>query len=148
MSHEEQDRQDAADVAVVDAAQKAQPPLQPIVPQAITFADIEANDLFGAGCYLLTGNDDAMVFLGDDVRGAMKLDGKIVTFAADAGSTRLPYSAYQRYTSTAYSAEFSVPEGEPQSTGLETSRWPGSVTIRDAFERPVYEGKGMLECGA
>ncbi|MCB2080141.1 MAG: hypothetical protein KDE55_20895 [Novosphingobium sp.] len=148
MSADEKANSDASDVAYVEAVQDRHPPVETIAPQPITFTDIEAHDLFGAGCYILVGDAEEMVFLGDDVRGAIKLDGEIVGFAADTGSPELPYASRERYTGKAYWVELHKADVEGTPYGEESIRWPGTIAIYDRWERPIYSAKGTLECGA
>jgi len=137
--------------AAKESAAPAPGPAQAIRPQAIDYADIEANGLAGAGCAFLigTGDEAANVFLSDDQRGAFKLNGRMVLLAPDTASPELPYLSRQRYTGEGMSVHVEQGPGEGAPYGDESMRWPGSsLTARDNQDRVIYQAKGMLECGA
>ena len=116
--------------------------------QPITFEDLEKNDLFGAGCYILAGEGEDMVFLGDDLRGAVKLDGRIVLLSPDDASAELPYLSRERYEGAELNILLGLPEGDGEPVGEEAVRWPGSIEITDKSGKTIYAAEGILECGA
>lgn len=141
----------ARDVAKIEKAQDTHPPVQPLKPEAIEFADIDANGLAGAGCSFLVGNGDeaANMFLSDDQRGAFKRDGKMVILAPDTGSPELPYLSRQRYTGRDMWVHIEQGPGEGEVYGEEAMRWPDSaLTAYDRWDRVIYRARGTLECGA
>lgn len=148
LSPQEQERRDAAAVAEVEAAQT--PPAMPIDPQAISFADIERENLFGAGCAFLTGagGGDPIV-LTQRGEGYMKLDGAIVRFAADPGSDDLPLGTRRKYTGGEYAFEVIMDPGSGSQSGMETVDYPGSrLTVRDGRSRTVFQADGLVQCGS
>jgi len=144
-------QQHTNDVAKIEKAQDTHPPVQPLRPEAIEFADIDANGLAGAGCAFLVGEGDAAanMFLSDDQRGAFKLKGKMVILAADSGSPELPYLSRQRYTGRDMWVHVEQGPGEGVPYGDEAMRWQGStLTAYDRWDRATYRAQGTLECGA
>lgn len=140
-------REDAAAVASVEAAQTL--PLVPIAPAAITFSDIERNDLFGAGCaFAPEGAPSDILALAQGGAGYLKIDGRIERFAPDAGSKELPYLARARYTSTQRTFELTYNGSEGRQTGPETIDYPGSLVVRDESDRVAYQQRGTVQCGA
>ena len=125
-----------------------------IVPQDITFADIERHDLFGAGCYFLdnagrSGDEKApMLFLASDEKGWLKLDGQMVEFVADQTSSELPYLSRSKYRSKELNVALDRNNAKARSTGPETETAPGSITIRDEGDRVVFQRSGAIDCGA
>ncbi len=143
-------KQDARDVAQVEAAQKIHPPLAALRPEPIAFADIEAHNLFGAGCSL-TPKAEVLsdpVVLADSDRAVIKLDGKLVLLAADRGSATMPYDSVTHYVGKAQTLRLGKDPGEGKQHGEESMRWNGRVTIRDAYDRVVYLSDGWFDCGA
>lgn len=149
-SKQEQARQDVRDVAQVEAAQKIHPPLAALRLEPIAFADIEAHNLFGAGCSL-TPKAEVLsdpVVLADSERAVIKLTGQMVLLAADRGSAAMPYDSVTHYVGKAQSLLLEKDPGEGQKHGEESMRWNGRVTIRDAYDRMVYRSDGWFDCGA
>ena len=141
---------DAEAVAMVKKAQDSKPPLRAVSSGRILVADLDKHDLYGAGCTFAPEGAGAadFVFLGDDVRGAVKIDGAIVILAADSGSPALPYGARERYTGKEFSIQLAKGAGEGIAASEESAGWPCTLTIRDQWERPIYTANGSLECGA
>jgi len=128
----------------------APPRLHQIAPQGITFADIEKHDLFGAGCgFMPDGADkpDAVVFT-DDVKASMLVGESLVQLPAITSSADFPYGSYQRYASPDLSLKLNKAKGKPITTGMESATWRGSLTVRDKWDRVVYQADGKVECGA
>lgn len=138
---------DAADVAEI-RAEHDMPPVVPFDPERISYTDIEANNLFGAGCGFAPEGSLSVIFLGQEDHGFVKLDGRIVTFAPDKGSAELPLRSWSRYTGKEHSIEIGIAPGEGEPDGIETSKWPGTMTVRDYKDRVVFEKAGVLGCGS
>ena len=134
----------------VEAAQDRHPPVQRLAPQPITFTDLEAANLSGAGCGFTPTSGEGLdpVLYTDSVRGVLKLAGEIVTLAADSGSEEFPYGSRERYTARAMELVLSRAPGEGTPSGEEAMRWPGTLTVRDQWGRTVHAAQGTLECGA
>ena len=145
----QQARDDARAVAMVEAAQHAVPPPMPIEPQPITAADIEKNALYGAGCTLVPTSQpggDPLV-MANDRRAVIKIGGKLVTFAADAGSAPLELGVRSHYAGKAQSLFLQKAGGDGTRLGEETFRWDGSLTVRDAHDQLIYTSTGEIVCG-
>lgn len=137
--------QNAADVAEVEAINNA---AQPISPERISYTDIETNNLFGAGCGFAPENSIAVLFLAQEERGFLKLDGDILALAPDKGSARLPVSSYAKYDGKDYVVELSLDATKAAQEGIELAKWPGRMTVHDANGRTVYESTGLVGCGS
>ena len=139
--------QDAADVAEIEAMHDM-PQVQPAELERIGYTDIEKNDLFGAGCGFAPGGGMAIVFLAQEERGYIKQDGKIEALAPDKGSAGLPMPGYARYDGSDLSIELSLEENDGQADGIENTKYPGKLMIRDTKGRTVYEKDGTVGCGS
>lgn len=143
----EQAAKDERDVAQVRAIAEAPPP-QPIAPENIGFSDIEANDLFGAGCAFSPPNSMSVLTIAQPDRAYLKLDGKIIALAADKGSESLPLGAWTRYDGEKYQLSLSRAAGEGEASGAETVDYSGEMVVRDPQDRPVFQRSGTIRCGA
>jgi hypothetical protein len=139
--------QDAADVAEIRAMHD-NPPAVPIDPERISYTDIEKNDLFGAGCGFAPETSLSVIALAQPERGFLKIDGAIVTLSPDKGGASLPMSSWQSYAGSDYAFELKQLPGEGEESGVESTSWPGSLTITDAKGKAVYQSEGTLQCGA
>jgi hypothetical protein len=85
----------------------------------------------------------------------MKIDGEIERFAADPGARELPAHTRSVYNSKGYALVLALrdpspdPDGEPApETSAGRGNYEGSVTLRDAYGRVVYEGTGLAQCAS
>jgi hypothetical protein len=143
---EERARSDAADVASVEAAQDAHPPVQPIMPEPITFKDVQRHNLSGAGCSF-TPHGAAQgrpILVTLQQRAVFKLDGSPFVLAANPGSSELPFGAHAEYAGRAHGLRLAKDTADPSD---KPGRWQGSVTFTDQFERPVFTAHGTFDCG-
>lgn len=140
-SPEEKARQDARDVAMVEAAQKVQPPVQRLGPQPIPQIDIDRYGLTAPGCSFVPAGAASPdpVLLAGDVRGFLKIGENIVILAADRGSPALPHGGYEKYSGRGHWLQLTRGEGGGEVL-------PGSLTVRDKFDRVVYFSAGQLTC--
>ena len=144
----EQEAQRQRDVAQVEASMDAPP--EPLVLEPITFADVERENLFGAGCNVLPADEDASgiaIVLAHDDAAYFKRDGEFVRLSADTGSAELPYMARQKYSGLAFSLELEL-EGEGEQSGYETTDYRSVLTVRDDHDREVLVQRGVTQCGA
>jgi hypothetical protein len=74
----------------------------------------------------------------------MKIDGEMERFAADPGSRELPMHTRSVYNSKDFSMVLALQEDTGE--GEEQVSFEGSVTVRDAYGRVVYEGIGEAQC--
>lgn len=137
----------AADVAEIEAIHDT-PPVQPVSPERISYTDIEKNNLFGAGCGFAPNGGIAIMFLAQESHGFIKLDDKIVTLAPDKGSSPLPLGAFAQYDGREFSVALKLDQTKGERDGIETTKFPGQMTIRDMKERVVYDAKGTIGCGS
>ena len=146
-SPEEQAQADARDVAMVEAANEAMPPLEEVTPEPILFPDIERYDLLGQACNYAPGTSLGTRVIAREADAFVKIDGEIVRLAADPGSRELPMHTRTLYNGKEYSLRLAIDGGqEIEADG--TTSYEGSVTLRDAFGRVVYEGTGLAQCKA
>ena len=145
-----QAREDAKAIAMVEAAQDAKPPPAPLYPEAITSADIEANQFYGAGCNLIPAGQPGgnPVLIANGNRAVLKVGGKFVSFAADPGSALLAMGTRSHYVGKAQSLILERGTGDGTKLGEEASRWDASVSVRDAYGQMVYSAGGELVCGS
>ncbi|MDA7788000.1 hypothetical protein N8940_02070 [Sphingomonadaceae bacterium] len=131
-------------VAAVEDAQVLPP--DKVQPEPILFADIEAEDLFGASCVFMPEGSSEMVALAMEEVGAIKLDGKILRLAPDTGSGKLPYDIHEKFDGLAWSIAFEL-KGEGDQSGAETTDYPAHFTLRDSSGQVSYEAEGTAQCG-
>lgn len=137
-------------IAQVQAAQDAAPPPEPIEPQPLTAADLEKGKLYGAGCSLVPSTQPGgnPVLLVDQKRATMKVGGKFVTFAADAGSEELAMGVRTHYVGKSQSLMLEKGAGTGSRLGEEAMRWDGRLAVRDAHDQLVYSNSGEITCGS
>ena len=140
---------DAKAIAMVEAAQNVRPPPQPLEPEPITSADIEANKLYGAGCNLIPADQPGgnPVLVANDRRALIKLGGKFIAFSADTGSAVIAMGTRTHYVGKAQSLFLERGSGDGTRLGEEASRWDGRLTVRDTWNRVVFTQSGEVVCG-
>ena len=143
---EEQAIQDERDVAMVEAANDVAPPIQLITPEPIPPSDIERYDLFGQACNYAPGTSLGTRVIAREADAFFRVEGKIVRLAADSGSRELPQRTRTLYSGKEYSLRLALDEGEPGTAGTDTVNHEGTVEVRDAYGRVVYEGSGLAQC--
>jgi len=141
----EQKAADDRAVAQVEAVQKQKPPPRPISPEPILFGDIQRFNLFGAGCAFAPGGSMGAVLLTRDKVAYLKLADRVVRFAADPGSAKLPLGTMSRYVGKEFAASLTR-VGEPG--GAQALRSSAHLTVTDPYDQPVYDADGLLQCGA
>lgn len=136
---------DAQDVAMVERMN--QPPFLPIKPQPFTAADIAQYDLARSGCMFRPGDraDEAPLFVAQQDRGYLKIDGKLLPLAVRNDSAELPAGAHSTYVGTQNWVELVAQAGQGGvSRGEKT--WPSRFVIRDANERVAFNAIGQVSC--
>lgn len=123
------------------------PPTETVVPQTIGFPDIEAHNLFGAGCAYASGTSMAPVVLALEDEAVMKIDGEIHRFVIDQESVGAEPAAERRYLARGRTLHLSI-EGEGTQAGPETVNYPGSVRLLDDAGAVLYETTGTAQCGS
>lgn len=130
---------DARDVAMVEAAQKVRPPVQRLGPQPIAQADVDRYNLGGPGCAFTPKAGGGPILLTGEERGVVKIGDRLVVLAADSGSGVFPKNTHEKYAGRG--AWIQLTRGEGPEANM-----PGSMTVRDRFERVIYFSAGNLTC--
>ncbi|ANU07944.1 hypothetical protein [Paraurantiacibacter namhicola] len=115
--------------------------------QPILYPDIEANDLFGAGCNFASGKSMAAVVLAQSDYAAIKIDGEVLQLGPAEGTGELELGARDTYASEDYRLELAL-QGGGESSGYETVDFQGAVRLSDASGNPVYATTGTAQCGS
>lgn len=147
LSADEQAAQDAAIADRVREANDAGPPVEEVVPEAISYADMEANDLLGQACSYAPGTSMGVRVVAREADAYMMIDGELVRFAADPGSRELPANSRTLYNGREYALRLAIDdliaEGE-----IESATYEGTIWLYDRLDRVVYTGSGPVNCGA
>ncbi len=150
MSAAERAAEDAAMVERVREANDLAPPLVEVVPDPLLYDDIEANDLYGLACSYAPGTSMGARVIAREVDAFVKIDGEVLRFAADPGSRELPAATRSLYNGREYSLRLDIAE---KGTGEESADggadfYEGTVWLRDRWDRVIYQGTGVVNCGA
>lgn len=138
---------DERDIALVEKANRGT--ALPIAPQPILFPDIERYKLYEVTCAFVGksgGLGAIMLARADD--GYMKLNDKMIRFAADKGSAELPYGAHARYTGKKYAFTLALAPGSSRRSGTETTDYKGDLTVEDGKGNVVFKDAGSVQCGS
>lgn len=138
-----QQRADAQAVQEIVAA-NTPPPFDPEL-QSMDYADFEREGLLGVSCAFVI--DDEVMALAMQEVGALKYRGSVEQFAADAGSPEGPFDTRVKYDGRQMSFEMEV-SGTQERTGEEVWSQPARLTVRDDFDRVVFQRAGTAECGS
>ncbi|MBV1687276.1 hypothetical protein KRR38_06205 [Novosphingobium sp. G106] len=131
---EEKAAADARAVAQVEAIQKIKPPVQPLELGAVNPNVRRLYKLGSSDCAFATDPNPGafpLLIVGGP-KAVLLIDGEPAIFAADNGSPEVAAGVHAKYVGRSYSAQF--------------ARQPDRVTIRDRFERIVYQAPGTLSC--
>lgn len=150
---EEQAASDARDVAMVKEANEVMPPLKQVTPEPILLPDIERYDLLGEACNYAPGTSLGTRVIAREADAFVKIEGEMVRLAADPGARELPLHTHTLYNGKEYSLRLSI-EGEGDEEGVgetespvpQPTNYEGTVQLRDAYGRIVYEGTGLAQC--
>ena len=126
---------------------EAEPPVPAAAPQQITYSDIEANNLFGAGCAYSSGTSMAPIVLALADEAIMKIGGQIQRFRIDPESEGTRLGAHSRYLAEDRVLFLTV-EGEGAPSGEETVNFTGSVRLIDGAGAELYATTGTVQCGS
>ena len=132
---------------VLSACSAKPDPAPQLALQPILYPDIVQNKLYGSGCNFVAANDGmGGVFMAQDAKGLMKLDGHIVEIPVAGDAAALPQAAHTHYAGPLYSATLiQVPGGKSKTTGV-VSVFAAHLTIFDARKQSVYEADGDAQC--
>jgi hypothetical protein len=125
---------DARAVAQVEAVQTIKPPVQPLELGAVNPNVRRLLKLGDSGCAFSTDPNPGafpLLVMGGP-RAVLLIDGEPAVFVADSGSPEVTAGVHAKYVGRSYSAQFALQ--------------PDRVTIRDRFERIVYQAPGTLSC--
>ncbi|MXO64539.1 hypothetical protein [Altericroceibacterium endophyticum] len=149
LSPAEKAARDARDIAMVKEVQNSEPPLQPIVPDAILYPDLEKHGIAGEACNYAPGTSLGTRVIAMSEIAYMKIDGTMTQFATDPGAQQLPAGSWSKYDGRAYSVQLQI-EGEgDEALGSEAKTdYEGHVVVRDEYGRVVFDGTGLAQCGA
>lgn len=134
----------------VREANDIEPPLVELVPEPLLYDDIEANDLYGLACSYAPGTSMGARVIAREVDAFVKIDGEVLRFAADPGSRELPAATRSLYNGREYSLRLEIVEKDTseEATDGGAAFYEGSVWLRDRWDRVVYQGTGVVNCGA
>ena len=138
--------EEAPDIDYDAMNEAAEGPGAMIQPTPMTFADIERFNLFGAGCNISQG--DGLIFIAQPEEGYFLLNGELKRLAPHATRAELPYGMSDHYDGREHSVELQIDLASEKVEAPEVVTFQGSMTIRDAKERVVYEYSGPIQCGA
>lgn len=139
--------QAAKDVAMVERMN--QPPFSPIRPQPFTPDDIAKYDLH-RGCEFRPGSElsEPALFVAQEDRGYIKIDGRLMPLAVKSGSAELPSGAHSSYVGTQNRIELVSQAGAEGEVTQGRKAWPSRLVIHDANERVAYDALGQVRCPA
>lgn len=144
-----EDEQAAADAAVAERVREANdapPPLVEIVPDAIGYPEMEANDLLGAACAYAPGTSMGARVIARETDAYMKIDGEMERFVADPGSRELPGLTRTLYNSREFVLRLEIEDADAGGAN-EVSTYEGTIWLYDRWDRVVYTGTGAVQCG-
>lgn len=146
LTAEEREAEIDAEVAAVEAAQI--PPLVPVTPEPLEFADFERESMFGASCSFNSDNSpDEMIALAMSDRGMMRIDGNAEVYAADMGSAESVLGTRSEYDGKTFEFALNIDQGSGEQVGYEATAYPAKLTVRDGRDRTVFEAEGKAICG-
>ena len=134
------------EIAQVKAANSALPPVQEVIPEPITDADIQRYDLLGQSCAYAPGTSLGTLVIAREADAFAKIAGEVERFAADPGSRALPQRSRSLYNSKNYSLRLGI-TGSPSQTENRQADYEGTVELRDPHGRLLYSGTGLARCG-
>ena len=139
---------DAHDVAMVERMNAV--PFKPIRPEPFTAQDIDSYDLARSGCMFRPGTDpsELPLFVAQQDRGFVKIDGKLQPLAVKGGSAELPSGAHAAYIGLNNWVELVAQAGREGKTPGGDEAWPSRLVIHDASERVAFNSLGQVSCAA
>ncbi|MDE1466775.1 hypothetical protein [Aurantiacibacter sp. D1-12] len=146
LTSEQQAEQDAVMADQVREANDAGPPIEEVVPETISYPDMEANDLLGLACAYAPGTSLGVRVIARETDAFMKIDGEMVRFAADPGSRELPANTRTLYNGREYSLRLAIEEVIAEGE-IEDTTYEGTMWLYDRQDRVVYTGTGTTNCG-
>lgn len=129
----------------VDDGQQSEQPNQ-IEVGAILYPDIERYEIYGASCAYAEGTSLGAKVIAQNEDAFMKLNGEVIRFIADPGSSELPYGSRSAYTGDAYSLDLDI-SGDGMQSGEEVMEYAGTIELRDGNGEVIYRVTGAVQCG-
>jgi hypothetical protein len=131
---EEKTAADSRAVAQVEAAQKLKPPIQPLELGKVNPTVRRLFKLSDSGCAFRNDpNPGAFpLIIMSPAKAVLLVNGEPAILAADSGSPQLTAGMHQKYVGRTLSAQM--------------AQNPDRVTIRDSYERIVFQATGTLAC--
>jgi hypothetical protein len=145
-SPQQQAVNDDHDIALVKQAQRQKPPVVPVQPEPVSFAELSNhNDSIplpdgakvprpGEGCTFSVHGTTLLVIV--PKFGLARFSGRIEVFGADSGSPTIKGGLHVKYSGSEHALE------------LDQSGGSVRIVIRDKFDRPAYAALGDLACPA
>lgn len=142
--------EDAAAIAAVEAAQNFRPPVQTVRLEPITHQDVEANNLYGAGCnFVGAGDPQSPLVIAQSGRAIIKTGGELTVLFADIAGQKLEMGAWEHYTGKRNTLTIRrTGQGKGIPAGEEVTRYDSRLIVFDEYGRTVLEQTGPLDCGA
>lgn len=134
------------DYAAINEA--AEGPAIPLALQPIALADIEQHELSRAGCRLL-GEDGVEVLVAANEQGAhLMLDEELTALAPHSEASQVHPGVVSEFDGRTHSLEIAIERGSTRRPGPGLVAHKGTVMIRDAKGRIVFDRTGTVECGS
>ncbi|KLE35576.1 hypothetical protein [Aurantiacibacter luteus] len=127
----------------------APPRLAEIVPDAITYPDLEANDLVGgAQCAYAPGTSMGARVIARETDAYMKIDNTMQRFVADVGSRELPARTRTLYNSREYKLRLELEDAPERAAEADAvgGTYNGTIWLYDPYDRVVFTGTGTVNC--
>lgn len=146
----QQRREDDQAVAAVNAAQNRLPPLKPLRLQQLTSEDLGRMDDVGSRCTLPADPTGPaipqIVTMGS--YGWIKLDGELIRLAADTSSQPGYGKTWSRYTGKELTLRIEPAESPAAPATAKDVHRLVRLTVRDAWQRVIYETSAWQACTA
>lgn len=137
---------DAKDVALVEKLNRV--PFKPILPEPFEAEDIARYDLARSGCMFRPGDNpnEKPLFVAQEDRGYLKIEGKLYPLSVKSGSAELPSGAHSTYIGTQNWIELVAQAGDQGTTVNGAQSWPSRLVIHDSSERVGFDAVGQVRC--
>lgn len=139
-----EDRRSTVDYNEIN--RRALGPAQEISPEPIkTF---ELTGIAPFTCVVAGEAHREVLFVATPSLGAMRLRGENVRFSPAPTNDPLPHDISDRFTGQTYTVDLFVDPRSETPAGPELAYYIGGMTVRDQYDRIVFEQRGRVECGA
>ncbi|MEE4200655.1 hypothetical protein [Erythrobacter sp.] len=124
----------------------AEGPARQIDPQPIGTGELTRFGLSRGTCVVPGANHRENLFAASREKGIMRIDFETMEFAPRPTSDPLPNNVANGFDGTDYQVELTVDRSSETPAGPEQLFFNGTLTVRDARERIVFEHRGRVEC--